>query len=225
MAAVNNSAVSLPNIDPNHIVMIVARKNSGKTFLIKHLLRDAFSKGLYDWCVCITPTKFNKDYTNILGDKYVFESFDPEQIDAMLNTQESMIKKRKKHLQGLLILDDCLGSVDFTHRVFTKLFSTNRHFKIGVWVTSQKYKALPPICRGNADKTILLNTVNDTVAKSLHEEYCTPRFPTFRDLQRFCHECNQNYGGVCISNGKTAEYSCIRAPSSPLKKFTIKMKK
>ena len=139
MAALNKSNVNLPDIDPNHIVMIVARKNSGKTHLIKHLLHQAFRQQKYDWCICITPTKFNKEYTNILGDKFVFESFNPEQIDALLNNQEKLILKKRGN-QGLIILDDCLGSVDFTHRVFTKLFSTNRHFKCGVWLRVSSIK-------------------------------------------------------------------------------------
>jgi len=223
MTAKNKLPVLLPEIDPNHILMVVARKNSGKTYLIKHLLHQAFKKKKYDWVICVTPTKFNKDYTNLMGDKNVFESFEPDSIDAMLNAQEKLLSKRKGK-QGLIILDDCLGSVDFSHRVFTKLFSTNRHFKIGVWVTSQKYKALPTICRGNADKTILLNTVNETLAKSLQEEYCSDTFQTWRELQNFCHECTTDYGGVCIDNGKRAVYSQIRA-SSNLPKFKIQMKR
>ena len=105
-----------------------------------------------------------------------------------------------------------------------KLFSTNRHYKIGVWVTTQKFKGLPTIIRGNADKVILLNSVSDVLAKSLHEEYSSDKFETWRDLQQYCHSCTQNYGGVCIDIGQTGSYSHIRAPSET-PKFTIKMKR
>jgi hypothetical protein len=223
MTTINNSEPKLPNILPNDIVTIVARKNSGKTHMIKALIHQAFKKKHYKWVIVISPTAFNGDYAKIIGKNNVFSSFDPESIDAMLNHQEALIKKNKG-AQGVIIMDDCLGTVDFNHRVFSKLFSTNRHFKVGVWCTTQKFKALPTIIRGNADKVILLNSVSDTLAKSLHEEYSSDKFESWRHLQQYCHCCTQNYGAVCIDIGQTGSYTHVRAPSV-LPNFNIKMKR
>jgi hypothetical protein len=222
MTTINNSEPTLPNILPNDIVTIVARKNSGKTHMIKALIHQAFKKKNYKWVIVISPTAFNGEYAKIIENN-VFSKFDPESIDAMLNHQESLIKKNKGS-QGVIIMDDCLGTVDFNHRVFSKLFSTNRHFKVGVWCTTQKFKALPTIIRGNADKVILLNSVSDTLAKSLHEGYSSDKFESWRDLQKYCHCCTQDYGAVSIDIGQTGSYTHVRAPSV-LPNFNIKMKR
>ena len=65
----------------------------------------------------ISPTQINK----IIGKNNEFSCFDPESIDAMSNHQEALIKKNKGS-QGVIIMDDCLGTVDFNHRFFSKLF-------------------------------------------------------------------------------------------------------
>ena len=221
--AENKKEPKLPIILPNDILTLTARKNSGKTHMIKALIHLAFKKKYFKWVIIISPTAFNGEYAKLIGEKNVFSHFDPESIDAMLNYQESLIKKNRG-TQGLIIMDDCLGSLDFNHRVFSKLFSTNRHFKVGVWCTTQKFKALPTIIRGNADKVILLNSVSDTLAKSLHEEYSSDKFESWRHLQNFCHSCTQDFGGVCIDIGQTGSYTHVRAPSV-LPKFNVKMKR
>ena len=58
---------------------------SGKTHLQLHLTKLFAENGCFDWIRCITPTEFNKQWSNCLGDDYVIENLDEKQLIKLLN--------------------------------------------------------------------------------------------------------------------------------------------
>ena len=57
----------------------------------------------------ISPTKFNGEWTSIVGDDHVREAWDEPEIEKILEQQKSCREKGKPNPPGLQILDDCLG--------------------------------------------------------------------------------------------------------------------
>ena len=95
-----------------HLATFIARRNSGKSHLQKYLLHCLATANKFAWVLVISPTKFNQEWSSIVGEANVREAWDEGEIERILDHQKSCREKGKAN-PGLLILDDCLGSVHF----------------------------------------------------------------------------------------------------------------
>ena len=91
-----------------HLCLFIARRNSGKSYLMRHLLHVLSRGGKFKWILVVTPTKFNGEWSSIVGDENTLDTFDPEQI-ATLFDRQAALREDNVDNPGLLILDDCLG--------------------------------------------------------------------------------------------------------------------
>ena len=114
-----------------HLAAVIARRNSGKSHLMKHLLHVLAKGKKFSWILVVSPTKFNQEWSDIVGEDNVVEQWDDDRIDAILKHQ-AQCRIDKTPNPGLLILDDCLGSASFDSPIFLRLASTGRHFDISV---------------------------------------------------------------------------------------------
>ena len=73
-----------------HLGLFVARRNSGKSYLMRHLLHVLARGHKFKWVLVVTPTKFNGDWTSIVGDDNVLDRFDPEQIATLFDRQAAL---------------------------------------------------------------------------------------------------------------------------------------
>ena len=191
----------------------MARRNSGKTTLMKHLLRTLALGKKFNWVTVISATAFNGEWAAVVGEKHVLPEFDPEWLDALLERQAAL-KADGVDNPGLLILDDCLGSANFGSEIFTRIASAGRHYGVSVWASFQHYHRCPTVLRTNADLVFCLNVNNDRVSKALFEEYGPPGFKDWQALKAFAAKASKDYGALCIDNSKGGKVLVIRAPKS-----------
>ncbi len=52
---------------------------------------------------------------------------------------------------AFLILDDCVGSVNFNSPLWDKLATTARQYNITIMITFQRFKKCPPVIRQNSE--------------------------------------------------------------------------
>lgn len=102
----------------------------------------------------------------------IYNSYDENAINAILNEQRSIIakrgKKRAPHL--LFVLDDLITAIPQSrHSQLVTLFFSGRHVKVSLIVTSQTAKSIPKPIRLNASAMIILR-VNNIEVKALAEE-------------------------------------------------------
>ena len=201
--------------------LFIAMSNSGKTFLQRHLLKQMTDCKRFKWVYVISPTKFNHEWTDIVGDKNVADEFDEAAIMRLLKHLAKIAEKGKQN-PGLLILDDCMGSVQFHNKIFAKLASTGRHYAgLTVWASFQYYFKVPTVMRENAAYLFMLNQVNMKVAKALLEEKANLVYENARELKDEFKRRTDNYGVVVIqSHDRERPSLTIRAPH-PEKKYKI----
>ena len=89
-----------------HLCLFVARRNSGKSYLMRHLLHVLAKGKKFKWVLVVAPTKFNGFWSEIVGDESVLNTFDSEQI-AVLFDRQAALREDNVSNEGLLILDDC----------------------------------------------------------------------------------------------------------------------
>ena len=63
-----------------HLALFVARRNSGKSYLMRHLLHVLARGKKFRWVIVISPTKFNGEWSSVVGEEAVLDTFDPDQV-------------------------------------------------------------------------------------------------------------------------------------------------
>ena len=59
-----------------HLAVFIARRNSGKSHLQKHLLHLLTTAKRFSWVRVVTPTAFNRELSDIVGEENVREQWD-----------------------------------------------------------------------------------------------------------------------------------------------------
>ena len=213
----------LPIIKTPCLLTCYAKRNSGKSHLLKHLLKDCMKRKKFNWILIFSATKFNGEWTDIVGEKSVYDDFNPEMVNALLENQAKLVKK-KKAKPGLLLFDDMIGTTNFKSDIISKIAIASRHFLISCWITAQYVTKMPPLIRQNSDIVLVLNSVNERIARIIYEEFPTTSFKSWKDVETYFNENTKNYGCVLINNSQECHYSFVRAPSNPAK-FKIQMKR
>lgn len=123
-------------------ILLCGSPGKGKSYFIKHFIyHHCVEKEQSDFnhILCFTPTAHNGAYS-FLPNEFVHERFDEQTLEDFLN-----IQARDKQ-PGLLILDDCIGSVRFNSKLFDKMFTTYRHLNLSILLSSQyPYKITPTL--------------------------------------------------------------------------------
>jgi hypothetical protein len=123
---------------------------------------------------------------------------------------------------AFLILDDCVGSVNFNSKLWDVLATTARQYNITIIVTFQRFKKCPPVIRQNSEYVFVLKMIDDPSLQVLHEELGSS-FADYKQFKAFIIRNTENYQCVMINNNtpNTAinnMFSILKAPQ----KFTQK---
>jgi hypothetical protein len=213
----------LPVIKNPCLLTCYAKRNSGKSHLLKHLLKDCMKRKQFQWIIVFSATKFNGEWSDIVGEKCVYDDFNPDMVNALLANQAKLVKK-KKAKPGLLLFDDMIGTANFKSDIISKIAIASRHFLISVWITAQFPTKMPPLIRQNSDYSLVLNSVNERIARLIYEEFPTTFFKSWKEVEAYFNENTKNYGCILIDNKQECHYSVIRAPNT-VAKFKIQMKR
>ena len=54
-----------------HLALFIARRNSGKSYIMRHFLHVLARGHKFKWVLVVTPTKFNGEWTAIVGEDNV----------------------------------------------------------------------------------------------------------------------------------------------------------
>jgi energy-coupling factor transporter ATP-binding protein EcfA2 len=200
-------------IETPHLALFMARRNSGKTTLMKHLLGVLARAKKFRWVTVVSATAFTQEWQAVVGERHVLPQFDPEWLDQLLRRQAAL-KEDGVDNPGLLILDDCLGTANFGSEIFTRIASAGRHYGVSVWASFQHYHKCPTVLRTNADLVFCLNVQNDRVARAIFEEYGPPGFKVWQALKAFAQKASKDFGALCLDNARGGKALVVRAPKS-----------
>ncbi len=191
-----------------HLGLFIARRNSGKTRLMKHLLSRIAPA--FRWVKVCSPTIFNGEWPGVVGEENCWPLLDEEWLDDLLLRQASL-KERGVNNPGLLILDDCLGAARWSSAVITRLATAGRHYGVTIWASFQTYAAGNPILRQNADYTFILGQHTAQTYKALYEDQGPRGFPDEKAWAEHCRRATANYGALVVEAGGNC--AVVRAPA------------
>ena len=120
-------------------MVIVSKRNSGKSYLCKHLLKLLMMDNkLFDYIVLFSSTAhLSKDF-ECLPKKAIQEDFSTTKVNKILEYQKKL-KDSKNPKQCLIILDDTIGAkIDASFKTnLDLLFSRGRHYNVSIIFISQ----------------------------------------------------------------------------------------
>ena len=187
----NNKVLRVDDLElkQHSFILIASKRASGKTVLIRNILKYLLDKYEYDFIILFSDTaKFNGDY-KFIDEKLIFKTDELEdKIGRLLKIQEKNITN-DKIVNGLILLDDV--KIHAKSKELINLSSMGRHFKITVVISIQYPKQLiSSAIRNNLDY-IFYSDLGELALRAIYESIHIPY--SFKDFQRFTDDNNNNY--------------------------------
>ena len=209
----------------NKTVSLCAKRNSGKSELLRYIVKANHSKFSKIFVICPTE-KINSFYKNIVPANCVYDEYDDdfneELIASMTKVNAGKNNNNANHI--LLILDDCCSDTNFhSSGSFKKLFTRGRHLFISIIITTQYIKHIPPIARSNSD-FITVGQLNNQNVELLAEEYLMGNIEKKQYLDMY-HRCTKDYSFLLTNNNSVKDdsdlnsiYGVLKCPAEEISK-------
>jgi hypothetical protein len=192
-----------PTKAPEHMVVVaIAKRRSGKSFLIKDWLyhhRNRFFAGI----VMSGTEEGNRFYEREVGipPPFIYNDFDEPALQRLVDRQRAMtVDGTAKSVY--VILDD----LAFDRKVWSKplirqLLMNGRHWKISVYISLQYFLEVSPAFRANIDIIVLLKD-------NLHREKLYKTFfqmlPNFGTFNQIMDACTMDYKALILDNSSNS---------------------
>ena len=216
------------DVQPSSTIVIVAKRNEGKSVMAKFLLKSLVSTGRVDTVFLFSPTENLSHSFDCVPKTHIIPTFNLKFIDSIIDAQSKACKKKGKDdpsvAKVLFIFDDMLGSVkqgSLEQQMLNRLFATSRHLKIGIMVLSQTSRGLfSPALRQNTDY-LLFRKINDNQLPTMYESMYFPG--SYKEFLAFYHSATAaSQFGFLLYDNLTREDDKFFLLTAELCKFTIK---
>ncbi len=196
----------MSSIAPDKVVVMIGKRNTGKSFLVKDLLY--YHQKVPVGTVISATEAANCFYGNMIPPIFIHNEYSEDIIQRVLTRQERLIQKKrasgvnsyKINPSAFLILDDCLYDNSWTRSKYVRsLFMNGRHFKMFFIITMQYALGIPPNLRTNIDYVFILRENIVQNRRRLYDCYAG-MFPTFEVFCEVMNQCTENYECLVINN-------------------------
>ena len=133
----------------NRTTALLAKRNSGKSCLLKYITNAEQHKFNKIYVICPTE-KINHFYSDIVSDECIFDNYNETWVNKLIDkmTELNANKKPNERKNVLLILDDIVSDHNFHQSpTLKKLFIRGRHINIAIILTFQYLNLIPPVAR------------------------------------------------------------------------------
>lgn len=189
----------------NKIICLVAKRNSGKSVLLKYIVSQF--KEEFDKLYVICPSEnVNKFYSDFVPKENIFDCYSEEWVELLMQKMESknVGKSEETAYHALLILDDCASDTKFHQsKSIKKIFTRGRHVKLSLIITCQYVYQLPPVCRSNCDY-LLTSQMNAQGLKLVMSEFMSGDI-TKKQFVEMYNRATSNYSFLVISQNASKD--------------------
>jgi len=197
-----------PNAKHGPVVVLIGRRDTGKSFLVKDLLYN--HQDIPIGTVISGTEAGGSFYGEHVPKLFIHDEYNSAIIENILKRQKMVIKQVNKEKdaygkcnidpRAFVILDDCLFDASWTRdKVMRLLFMNGRHWKIMLIITMQYPLGVPPNLRTNIDFVFILREQYINNRKRIYENYAG-MFPTFESFCQVMDQCTENFECLVINN-------------------------
>lgn len=188
---------TLANIVLPANILFIGKTNSGKTYCFKKLYQQYWQNKIKLTYVISTTAEFSGDFDGLIKDKYILSDMRlaSAKIKEIRKFCESQRKKSRSY-PVMLVIDDCLGVINFNSPEFCNLFAIARHINLTIVLMMQNLtKFLCPTLRNNLGY-IFINKLSDNNLKCLYE--LTENWENYGNMKTFLRQNLVNYQTIMI---------------------------
>ena len=197
-----------PNETKGPVVVLIGRRDTGKSFLVRDLL--FYHQDIPIGTVISGTEEGNGFYGKLVPKLFIHNEYNTVIIENILKRQRQVLKQIKKEVESFkkstidprtfVILDDCLYDATWAKdKLMRLLFMNGRHWKIMLIITMQYPLGIPPTLRTNIDYVFILREPYIANRKRIYENYAG-MFPTFESFSQVMDQCTENYECLVINN-------------------------
>jgi hypothetical protein len=208
MAALNLRKFDPSRIAKGSVVVLIGKRNTGKSFLIKDLLY--YKRDIPVGTVISASEGANCFYGDLMPGLFIHDEFKIEIVDSLVKRQSMVVKKMRAEEKAMgksnidpwafLILDDLMYDTSWIkEKTIRMLFMNGRHFKLLYMISLQYALGLPPALRSNVDFVFILRENIVSNRKRLYEQYAG-MFPSFEIFCQVMDQCTENFECLVIDN-------------------------
>jgi hypothetical protein len=182
-------------------VCMIGKPGSGKSVLIKNLL---FAKqGLIPTGIVVSGSEdLNSFYSDMFPDVFVFERYEKEIIDRILQRQK-IAKENLSNPWLVAILDDCTDDIRiFNDPTMIGLFKNGRHADLLFILSLQYVGDLKPVIRTNIDGVFILREPNLSNREKIYRNFASI-IPSFKKFNAIMDQLVNDHHCIYIDNTAT----------------------
>ena len=190
------------------VVVLIGRRDTGKSFLVKDLLY--YHQDIPIGTVISGTEEGNGFYGKLVPKLFIHNEYNTAIIENILKRQRQVLKQIKKEMEQFkrstidprtfVIMDDCLYDNTWSRdKLMRLLFLNGRHWKVMLIITMQYPLGIPPTLRTNIDYVFILREPYIANRKRIYENYAG-MFPTLESFCQVMDQCTENYECLVINN-------------------------
>jgi hypothetical protein len=197
-----------PNESKGPVVVLIGRRDTGKSFLVRDLLY--YHQDIPIGTVISGTEEGNGFYGKLVPKLFIHNEYNTAIIENVLKRQRSVLKQVQKEMieykrctidpRTFVIMDDCLYDNTWSKdKIMRLLFLNGRHWKIMLLITMQYPLGIPPTLRTNVDYVFILREPYIANRKRIFDNYAG-MFPTFESFCQVMDQCTENFECLVINN-------------------------
>lgn len=195
-------------LQPASIVLILGKRGTGKSFLMKNLCYHMSKQDTYSYGVAMSPTEdVQESFSSFMPESLVFNDYTEEKVVALMKSQRRLWKAGRGS-NVYLLLDDCLYNKSILNStVIKELFFNGRHRRILLVLIAQYAMQVSAELRSQIDYVMVLR---ETIIAN-RERIWKNFFGFFSNFASFCETldaCTENYSCL-VYDGKCSKSNNI----------------
>ena len=177
----------LEGFQKGRVAISIGTKNSGKSYLSLHYLKDCFDKNCYDQYFIVAS-----NFDNEQNDSYAFiKKYKGNAKITVFNAWDNMIieriKKEDHKKRKFLFIDDASGHFSmYLDNEVLQFVSSIRHHNCSMWAIFHVLRSgIPSTLRAQIDYFFIFLNTNRSSLQSMWEELASLVFPTFKEFLEY----------------------------------------
>ena len=200
MPALNISHFDMGTLKPDATVLLVGKRGTGKSTLLKDLMFNMASH--FDFGIAMSPTEESTQmFSSVIPESLTFSEFNEKAVGRMLAYQKRHIKRAGgKHRNMFIIMDDCaFDAKSLKNKFMREVFMNGRHRKIFLVFAVQYMMDVPSCLRGQIDYVFAMRDNIIDQREKLWKYFCG-MFTDYKDFSAVMDSCTQGYNCLTINN-------------------------
>lgn len=173
---VEPSSIQIDWFDPQDLpedrklsILVFGKRRTGKSFWTRWYLsqrREDIKEAFV-----FTKTKDNGFFQEFIPSCFVFDKWDGDKAMELIDRAREMVADDEDPCMHVICDDLAADKTTRTDEALNDFYVLGRHLGITIYFLSQKFKAVPPIVRNNADIVVIFTQFNNNEASQIAEEF------------------------------------------------------